>query len=70
MRIDLSCPVELWHFRLPAPDKPTVSLHMFNLSDKTVVSMQAAFICYREDGERLSRQVERVNDLGGAKRSA
>ncbi|NLD51343.1 MAG: hypothetical protein GX650_00480, partial [Clostridiales bacterium] len=46
MRIDLSCPVELWHFRLPTQDYPVVALQLFNLSDKTVTSIQAAFLCF------------------------
>ena len=51
MKIDLSCPVELWHFRMPTADYPVVSLHMFNLSDKAVVSIQAAFLSFDEAGE-------------------
>ncbi len=70
MKIDLSCPVELWHFRMPTPAYPVVTLQLFNLSEKTVTSIQAAFFCYDQEGERLSRQVERVQDLTGDKRSA
>lgn len=70
MHIDLSCPVELWHFRMPTTDYPVVSLQMFNLSEKTVTSIQAAFMCYQTNGDRLSRQVERIPDLLGEARSA
>ncbi|NLC33049.1 MAG: hypothetical protein GX781_07115, partial [Clostridiales bacterium] len=70
MHIDLSCPVELWHFRMPTAEYPVVSLQMFNLSQKAVTSIQAVFLCYQTNGERLSRQVERISDLAGAARSA
>jgi len=65
MKIDLSCPVELWHFRMPTADYPVVSLHMFNLSDKPVTSIQAAFLSFDEKGEQTQRQVERVQGLAG-----
>ncbi len=70
MKLDLSCPVELWHFRMPTRDYPVVTLQLFNLSEKSVASIQAAFLCYDREGERLSRQVERVQGLTGDKRSA
>lgn len=70
MRIDLTCPVELWHFKMPSADYPVVALQLFNLSDKTVTSLQAAFACFDAKGESLSRQVERVQGLVGEPKSA
>ena len=70
MKIDLSCPVELWHFKLPTEAYPVVSLNMFNLSDKAVVSLQAAFLSFDADGSQYARQVERVQGLDGQPRSA
>ena len=70
MKIDLSCPVELWHFKLPTSVDPAVYLHLFNLGHKAVNSVQAAFLCFNEKGEKLSRQVERVQGLSGDSRSA
>ena len=70
MKIDISCPIELWHFRLPTRDYPVVSLQLFNLSDKQVSSIQAAFQCYDAQGERLSRQMERLHVEAGDPRSA
>lgn len=32
MKIDLSCPVELWHFKLPTEKYLVVSLNLFNLA--------------------------------------
>lgn len=70
MKIDLSCPVELWHFRMPTREYPVVTLQLFNLTDKAVSSIQAAFLCYNAQGESISRQVERVQGLAGDARSA
>ena len=70
MKIDLSCPVELWHFKMPTAEYPVVSLHMFNLSEKPVVSIQAAFLSFDEEGEQTQRQVERVQGLLGEAHSA
>ncbi len=70
MRIDLSCPVELWHFKLPTESYPVVRLNLFNLSDKAVTSLQAALFCFDEEDEQFARQVERVNGLEGEPRSA
>ncbi|MHC1786821.1 MAG: hypothetical protein AB9880_07160 [Christensenellales bacterium] len=70
MKLDLSCPVELWHARMPTQEYPVLTLQLFNLSEKTVTSIQAAFLCYSQTGERLSRQVERVQGLSGDSRSS
>lgn len=70
MKIDLTCPVELWHFKLPSERNSFVSLQLFNLGDKTVNSIQAAYLCFDEHGERLSRQLERVQGLRGEVRSS
>ena len=65
MKIDLSCPIELWHFTMPTQAYPVVTLTLYNLSHKTVTSVQAAFVCFDSEGETLSRQVERVQGLTG-----
>ncbi|MBR5231345.1 MAG: hypothetical protein IKW00_03750 [Clostridia bacterium] len=70
MKIDLSCPVELWHHALPTPDNPLCRLQLFNLTEQTVVSVQAVFSCYDQNGALMSRQVERVQGLEGEGRSA
>ena len=70
MKIDLTCPVELWHFKLPTEEYPVVSLNLFNLSDKAVVSLQAALLSFDRDDMQYARQVERVNGLDGQPRSA
>ncbi|MDI9521332.1 MAG: hypothetical protein QM308_09325 [Bacillota bacterium] len=70
MKIDLSCPVELWHFKLPTENYPVVRLNLFNLADKAVTSLQAALFCFDKDDQQFARQVERVNGLSGEPRSA
>ena len=70
MKIDLTCPVELWHYALPTEQYPVCRLQLFNLTEKTVVSVQAIFSCYDQTGTLSSRQVERVQGLSGPSRSA
>ncbi|NLB37709.1 MAG: hypothetical protein GX810_00465 [Clostridiales bacterium] len=65
MKIDLTCPIELWRFTIPTEAYPVVTLSLYNLSAKTVTSVQAAFVCFDQDGETLSRQGERVQGLTG-----
>ena len=70
MKIDLTCPVELWHYALPTQQYPACRLQLFNLTEQTVVSVQAVFSCYDADGMMISRQVERVQRLDGKGRTA
>ncbi len=70
MKIDLSCPVELWHFKLPTAQYPVVSLNLFNLSEKAVTSLQAAFLSFDGEGNQYARQVERIQGVSGEPRSA
>ena len=70
MKIDLTCPVELWHYALPTQQYPLCRLQLFNLTEQTVVSVQAVFTCFDADGLTLSRQVERVQRLDGKGRTA
>ena len=70
MRIDLTCPVELWHFRMPTAESPFCTVQLYNLSDKTVVSIQACYLCYDQDGEQTARHVERVQGLEAPTRCA
>lgn len=70
MKIDLSCPVELWHYALPTSEYPACRLQLFNLTEQTVSSIQAVFSCFDSQGALMSRQVERIGDLAGQGRSA
>jgi len=63
MKIDLTCPVELWQYTTPTQEHPECGFVLNNLSDKVVISVQTTLVCYAEDGELLFRQVERVQGL-------
>ena len=63
MKIDLTCPVELWHFKMPTAEDPVCMVQLYNLSEKTVVSIQACYLCYDEEGDQTARHVERVQGL-------
>ena len=70
MKIDLTCPVELWQYDLPVQDDDLCRLTLYNLSDKDVVSLQVTLAGYDAEGGIMSRQVERVQGVGGAHKSA
>ncbi len=60
MRIDLTCPVEVWNCHMPTAEYPFCTLKMYNLSKKDVASLQVSIRAFREGGDLLSRHVERV----------
>ena len=70
MRIDLTCPVELWHFQMPTREYPVCTVQLYNLSEKAVVSIQACFLCYDVDGEQIARHIERIQSLDAPVRCA
>ncbi|HNW86393.1 MAG TPA: hypothetical protein PKJ47_05580 [Candidatus Limiplasma sp.] len=63
MKIDLTCPVELWQYTTPTDATPECTFMLNNLSDKVVISVQTTLICYGEGEKLLFRQVERVQGL-------
>ena len=63
MKIDLTCPVELWQYAMPTDDDAECTFVMNNLSDKVVVSVQVALACYDHEDELIFRQSERVLGL-------
>ena len=65
MRIDLTCPIELWHCKMPTPEYPILTMQIYNLSEKDVGSVQFCVLCYNGEGERYARHVERVQGLEG-----
>ena len=60
MRVDLTCPVELWNCLIPTPEYPTCSMQMFNLSEKKVTHVQLCVLCYDGEGVQFARHVEKV----------
>lgn len=63
MKIDLSCPVELWQFSTPTPEEPECTFVLNNLSEKVVISVQVTLICHDREKNLLFRQIERIQGL-------
>ena len=63
MKIDLTCPVELWQYAMPTQENSECTFVMNNLSDKVVTSVQVTLSCFDENDELLFRQTERVQGL-------
>ena len=63
MKIDLTCPVELWQYAMPTDEHSECTFVMNNLSDKVVVSVQVTLNCYDQQDQLLFRQTERVQGL-------
>ena len=65
MKIDLTCPVEVWQIIGPSQEEPECTFALNNLSEKTVVSVQVALACHNREEELLFRQIERIQGLHG-----
>ena len=50
MRIDLTCPVEVWSCHIPTPENPFCTLQMYNLSQEDVSSLQVAILAFDYGG--------------------
>ncbi len=59
MKVDLSCPIELWAYALPTEEKAACSFTFFNLGERPISSIQITVTCYGTGDEVLSRRVER-----------
>lgn len=63
MKIDLSCPMELWRSELPTADYPACQLTLYNLSDLTVVSVETTVMLLDEKDSESARVSYRTRDL-------
>ncbi|GHU65730.1 hypothetical protein FACS1894184_02120 [Clostridia bacterium] len=59
MKVDLTCPLELWEYRLPTKDSQECVLMLFNLENRTISSMQISLTALNAAGEQLSNHTER-----------
>lgn len=59
MKVDLSCPIELWEYELPTAENPAYSFTFFNLGERTIASIQITITFLDANDEVLSRRVER-----------
>lgn len=67
MKIDLTCPAELWRYELPKEDYHACDLLLFNLSDKVITSVEVTLILSDKDGDEQTRLTYRAHDLQGEK---
>lgn len=65
MKIDLTCPAELWRYELPKEDYHACDLLLFNLSDKVITSVEVTLILSDRDGDEQTRLTYRAHDLQG-----
>ncbi len=59
MKVDLSCPIELWEYQLPDKEKPACSFTFYNLNERSISSIQITVTLFDDKGAVLSRRLER-----------
>ena len=65
MLIDLTCPAEVFEAKLPTEDVPAVSLALYNLSDRVIVSVEVTLKLLSGSGAEKERVVYRARALNG-----
>ncbi len=65
MKIDLTCPAELWRYELPKEDYRACDLMMYNLADKVITSVEVTLILFDKADEEQARLIYRAHDLHG-----
>lgn len=65
MKIDLSCPVEVWEASCPVPEREACSLKLFNLTDKNVNSVEINVSVTDKNGHELQHIIHRCYSLRG-----
>ena len=65
MKIDLTCPAEVWRAVLPGAERPACELTLYNLSDKLIVSVEVTLTLLDAAGEEIARVIHRAHDLHG-----
>ena len=63
MKIDLTCPVELWQYAMPTESTSECTFVLNNLSSKVVTSVMITLACYDKENNLLFRQSERTQGL-------
>jgi len=70
MKVDPTCPLELWAYALPGDDTNACTLHLFNLDTRVISSLQLTLTCYDSGGQNLFSHTERPMALNaGGKQS-
>lgn len=65
MKIDLSCPAEVWKCARPRTDYPACDITLYNLSDKPVNSVEVTLTQYDRNGHELEHVIHRGHSLRG-----
>ena len=65
MKIDLSCPAELWRLDLPTEADRACALKMYNLSGKVINSVEVTLLLLDAKGEERARLNYRAHGLCG-----
>ena len=65
MLIDLTCPAEVFETALPTTEIPAVSLALYNLSDRVIVSAEVTLKLLSGSGAEKERVVYRARALNG-----
>ena len=65
MLIDLTCPAEVFQTALPTEEIPAVSLALYNLSDRVIVSVEVTLRLLGGNGAEKERVVYRARALNG-----
>ncbi len=65
MLIDLTCPAEVFQTALPTDEIPAVSLSLYNLSDRVIVSAEVTLKLLSGSGSEKERVVYRARALNG-----
>lgn len=65
MKIDLTCPAEVFRAVLPTAEIPAVTLTLFNLSDRVIVSAEACVRLEDKNGGEREKVVYRARALNG-----
>ncbi|MGN0779364.1 MAG: hypothetical protein ACI4MJ_09475 [Aristaeellaceae bacterium] len=65
MKIDLTCPAEVWRAGLPDKEQSVCNLTLYNLSDKPIVSAEVTLTLLDAAGEELARIIHRAHALNG-----
>ena len=70
MLIDLTCPAEVFSTALPTEEIPAVSLALYNLSDRVIVSVEVTLKLKNGSGAEMERVVYRARALNGRPHSS
>ena len=69
MRIDLTCPAEIFRTALPTEEVPAAALTLFNLSGRIIASVEVSLRMLDEKGLETDRLAYRARSLNDRRKS-